>query len=136
MTAEAAEGFFAAIGATVDQRLEAIATAARILCQIKNDSPADVNHWAIRQLDLCSRTFCRPPPVELVELIARQLHVNGKRRTDRKNRAMFFAAAKHKAKDPSATAAQICRAIGYDQKRQVKKWMADPEFCEIAALEG
>ena len=122
---------------TVDQRLGSIAATARaVLASLKagtcQHKPAAINRWIVRHLDLCARTFCRPPPVELVELIQRQLGVAGEERDgNRKNREKFIAAAHHVAQYPSATPARIARAINYDQNRIIAKWLEDQEFQEI-----
>jgi hypothetical protein len=137
MSREAAEAFFALTGRTVDQRLQDIAATARaVLDSIERRScphkPSAINRWAVRQLDLCARTFCRPPSSELVALIERQLGAHASERDGaRKNREKFVAAAHHKAQFPDATPAKIARAIGYDQKNIIKIWLEDQEFQEI-----
>ena len=73
-----------------------------------------LNRWVVRQLDLCSRTFCRPPPPELVELVECLLEVESPERDGRiKNRAKFVAAVHYVAEYPDATPAKIARAIKY-----------------------
>ena len=122
---------------TVDQRLGSIAATARaVLASLKagtcQHKPAAINRWIVRHLDLCARTFCRPPPVELVELIQRQLGVAGEERDgNRKNREKFIAAVHYVAQHPDATPAQIARFIKYDQKNIIRGWLEDKEFQEI-----
>jgi hypothetical protein len=137
--ADAAEEFFGLLGATVDQRLDSIAATARALlsdlkagtCRYRRSA---INRWAVRHLDLCARTFCRPPPVELVALVEHQLGVaSGARNSNRKNREKFIAAAHHVAQYPDNTPAQIARAIEYDQKRVIAMWLEDQEFQEIVS---
>ena len=100
-SAEAAEAFFQLVGqATVAERLANIASTARaVLHALKTGAhthaPAAINRWAVRHLDLCSRTFHRPPPPELVALVAHQLRADKPERSGRKNRPKFVAAAHH-----------------------------------------
>jgi hypothetical protein len=129
MTRKAAEALFALDG------LEGIASQARALLDGEIvERRAVVNRWIVRSLDLCARTFCCPPPPELVELVARQLGVAGTARDERQNWQKFVAAAHYVAANPEATASQIARAIDYDQKQQIKRWQADPEFDELVKL--
>jgi hypothetical protein len=133
----AADEFFSALGmATVDQRLERIAATAEAI----RKSPAGfysgrravVHRWTARQLDLCSRTFCRPPPVELVRLVEHLLGADKPERNGaKKNREKFIAAAHHVALHSDATPAKIARAIKYDQKHVIARWLDDSEFREI-----
>jgi hypothetical protein len=140
--AAAAEEFFDLCGGgTVDQGLANIAATARaLLADLKagtrRHQRAAINRWAVRHLDLCARTFCRPPPVELVSLVEHQLGVAGAERDgNRKNREKFIAAAHHVAQYPDATPAQIARSIKYDQKRVIATWLEDPEFKEIVGMQ-
>jgi hypothetical protein len=138
--AEAAEHFFAHLGLTVDQRLASIAgTAGRELGRLKVGArahrPAAIKRWVVRQLDLCARTFFRPPPPELVQLIEHLLGVDKPARDGaRKNPKAFFAAASYLAAHPSATNNEVAREIQYDQKRIIAQWRKDPEFRKIAGI--
>jgi hypothetical protein len=125
---------------SVEQRLARIAATAEALLEGRKAGMykaqlADINRWAIRQLDLCSRTFECAPPVELVQLLEYQLGADKpKRDGTKKNREKFVAAARHVAERPHATTAQIARAIKYDQKRVIAGWLEDPEFREIVGI--
>jgi hypothetical protein len=112
------------------------ATAAAVLkgrnAGLYKSQLADINRWAVRQLDLCARTFQRPPPVELVQLIEYQLKADKPKRDGaKKNRQKFVAAAHYVAEHPDATPAQIARRIKYDQKHIIVGWLEDQEFREI-----
>jgi hypothetical protein len=129
MTRKPAEALFALDG------LEGIASQARALLDGEIvERRAVVNRWIVRSLDLCARTFCCPPPPELVDLVAKQLRVAGTARGERQNWEKFSDAARYVAQHPEATPAQIARAIDYDQKRQISRWQADPEFDELVKL--
>jgi hypothetical protein len=137
----AADELFSALGLdSVNQRLERIAATAAALLKgrkagMHKSQLADINRWAIRQLDLCARTFERAPPVELVQLLEYQLGANKpKRDGTKKNREKFIAAAHHVAEHPNATPAQIARAIEYDQKYVISGWLEDPEFRDIVGI--
>src|SRR5262245_5927345 len=127
--ADAAAELLALTGHTVDQRLARIAATAGYNLEALKDRtcpnrPAAINRWLVRHLDLCARTFCRPPPPELVALAAYQLAVKGPPRSHRKNLRMFLAAARHKARHPDASVSQIAKAIGYPQKTTIKGWLS------------
>jgi hypothetical protein len=134
----AADELFQALGLeSVDRRLDWIAATAAALLKgrkagMYKSQLADINRWAIRHLDLCARTFERPPPVELVLLIEFQLGADKpKRDGTKKNRQKFIAAAHYVAEHPNATPAQIARRIKYDQKYIIAGWLNDQEFREI-----
>jgi hypothetical protein len=134
----AADEFFRALGLdSVDQRLERIAaTSAAMHSSLKaglyKSRIAAVNRWVVRQLDLCARIFCRPPPPELVKLIEHLLGVDCPERNGRiKNREKFVAAVHYVAEYPDATPAKIARAITYDQKSVIARWLQDSEFKEL-----
>jgi hypothetical protein len=135
--AEAAEKFFALVGDTVDQRIARIATNARALLQSREAGrcrSTALSRWAVRQLDLCSRTFSRPAPPELVQLVEHLLGVSGPERDgQRKNRDKFLAAVEHVARHHDATPSKIGRAINYDRNAVIKTWLEAPEFQEIVA---
>jgi hypothetical protein len=142
MTREAAEQFFAVTGYTIHQRLEGIADTARKLRRLTEAGHlyarkhgAEINRWAARHLDLCVRTFCRLPPVELVKLMERQLGADRPPRTRRRNPEKFSAAAEYEARHPAATSSAIARAIGYNQQRMIAKWRKDPCYQEIVRVE-
>jgi hypothetical protein len=137
----AADELFSALGLdSVNQRLERIAATAAALLKgreagMYKSQLADINRWAIRQLDLCARTFERAPPVKLVQLLEYQLGADKPKRDGaKKNREKFIAAAHHVAEHPNATPAQIARAIEYDQKYVIAGWLEDREFQEIVAI--
>jgi hypothetical protein len=137
----AADELFRALGLdSVDQCLARIAATAATLLEgrkagMYKSQLADINRWAIRQLDLCSRTFECAAPVELVQLLEYQLGADKPKRDGaKKNRKQFVAAARHVAERPDATPAQIARAIKYDQKHVIAGWLEDQEFREIVAL--
>jgi hypothetical protein len=139
--AAVAEEFFGLLGATVDQRLERIAETARaVLASLKTGTcqhkPAAIHRWTARHLDLCARTFCRPPPVELLELNEYLLGADKPERSTRKNLEKFIAAAHYVAQHPKATPAKIARAIEYDQKRIIALWLEDQEFREIVGIKS
>jgi len=134
----AADELFRVLGLpSVDQRLDRIAKDAATLRKglqagFHKNQLAVINRWAIRQLDLCARTFDRPPPLELVVLLEYLLGADKPERNgSRKNREKFIAAAHHVAQYANATPAQIARAIQYDQKRVIQSWLCDREFNEI-----
>jgi hypothetical protein len=104
----AADELFSALGLdSVNQRLERIAATAAALLKgrkvaMYKSQLADINRWAIRQLDLCARTFERAPPAELVQLLEYQLGANKPKRDGaKKNREKFIAAAHHVAEHPN-----------------------------------
>jgi hypothetical protein len=138
----AADKFFRTLSPrdSVDQRLERIAATSATL---HNDLKAGmcryrlaiINRWVIRHLDLCTRTFKRPAPVELVRLIEHLVGADKPERNGaRKNREKFVAAADYVAHYPDATPSKIARAIKYDQKRIIARWLEDPDFQEIAGI--
>jgi hypothetical protein len=136
MTREAADGLYAALGSSVDAKLEQIASSATVLRKsmeagFYSRRAVDIGRWATRQLQLCSETFCCPPPPELVALVAHMLGADKAERGIKKNRAKFIAAAHYVAKYPDATPGRIATAIRYDQKTVIAGWLEDQEFQEI-----
>ena len=135
----AAEEFFRLVGgATVDERLARVAAASAALHKsvgFYKNRVAEINRWTVRQLDLCSRTFERPPPVELVRLIEHLLGADKPARNGcRKNPEKFTAATHYVARFPDATPSKIANAIKYDQKRVIARWLKDPDFQEIVGM--
>lgn len=134
----AADELFRALGLdSVDQRLERIAATSDALHRslkagFYKNRKAVIARWAVRHLDLCARTFERPPPVDLIKLIEYQLGADKPERDGaRKNREKFIAAAHYVAEHPDVTPAKIARAIKYEQKRVIACWLKDKEFQEI-----
>lgn len=95
----------------------------------------DVARWAVQQLARAT-SLGRPAPGPLIELFARLLGVGTQPRAGKlRNKEAFRAAARHVAKDPDATPSAIARAINYDQKAQIKKWLLDPRFSKAVIQE-
>jgi len=129
----------------IDRRMagmsESAATALALLLERekqprKQNDPtypkAEVARWAARHLDLCSRTFQRPPPTSLVDLTAHLLDVS-KEPTGNPRPPEFWRAADYLAEHPDSRDSPAARAVGVSN-HTIKKWRGDPEFCQ--AIEG
>lgn len=127
-------------GRTIDEEIEAIDGEARwrvaeLNLGVTSAKRNELARWLVMQLGHMS-VYRRPPPPKLVELTAHLLKVGSPPRNRRRNQKKFREAARHVARHPNATPSAIARAIGYDQKNQIKTWLEDPEFHRVVKHES
>lgn len=91
---------------------------------------AQINRWAVRSLQVCQALNCSPPN-ELINLIAHQLQVGKRGRTDPVDRGKKAKAAHYLAVNPSASRREIARAARVSHN-SVTKWLNDPKFSKMA----
>lgn len=91
---------------------------------------AQINLWVVRNLQACQALNCSPPN-ELINLIAHQLQVGKRPRTDPVDRGKKADAARYLALNPSASRREIARAARVSHN-SVTKWLNDPKFSKMA----
>jgi hypothetical protein len=89
---------------------------------------ADMRRWAKRAQFVCHTVLAEPAPPSLGRLVDLFVGAKDRPRSRRKNPEKFRAAVRFVAENPQANPYQIMRAIGYEQRTVVKRWLADPEF--------
>jgi hypothetical protein len=89
---------------------------------------AEMRRETANMLSVCAAVLAEPAPDSLVRLNERLLQVKHRPRSGIRNREKYYAAAQFVAENPGASVYQIMRAIGYEQRRIVRQWLADPEF--------
>ena len=144
---KAVDRLFELTGRSVDDRLAGMAKTARtVLEEIqrtdnepravagqKRRRPTIIGRWAARQLDLCAKTFERPPPKELVDLF-NYLHDAAAPFTTRPLANQWYRAAHHKALHPDASLREIAAASGVSHTL-CRDWLKnDPDFA--AEIDG
>jgi hypothetical protein len=128
----AAVRFFAVARPPVATRMQWVEEDAagfvRLLEGGQKIDTADMRRWAKRAQSVCHTVFAEPAPPSLDRLIELLMNVKDQSRSRIKNREKYNAAVRFRAKHREATVSRIKRAIGYDQRRTIKRWLADPKF--------
>ncbi len=138
---KAAETLFALTGRSVDDRLTGMAKTAReVLEELqradkeartrpgqKRRRPAIIGRWAVRELDVCVRTFERLPPTELVELFD-YLHQSKSPFAAAPLAMEWYRAAHFKALHPHASSRDLAAESGASHTMCAKWVKSDPDF--------
>ena len=87
---------------------------------------AEINREVVDSLRTCQALDCAPPD-ELIRLVAQQLYVKGKPRSDSKDPGKKIKAADFIAANPAASDRKVARLAGVSH-HSIKNWRKDSGF--------
>ena len=127
------EDFWALTGTPVSARIMRIAESARdTLNRLRSEKKGSREHHAVVNRAVVEalqglQSLAAPPPKELIELIAYQLHVSGKPRNSTKDGAKRWRAVRLLAENPAIADRAAARIVGTDHKT-IRAWRENDDF--------